>query len=162
MNEHGHRAYALAPLSSGGGKLSSRRLACPMCGHAGAGASACDACGAPLTPPPRLEEPSEAFAGRRGSPRVDRVETAVWQPSPRQGGGAPMQARMQDISFTGLCLDVPLAVPEGQIARVRAPNIDCVVEVVNCRREASGWRVHARLLTMRLLTRAGAFVSTTV
>jgi hypothetical protein len=126
------------------------------------GASACDACGAPLTPPPRLEEPSEAFAGRRGSPRVDRVETAVWQPSPRQGGGAPMQARMQDISFTGLCLDAPLAVPEGQIARVRAPNIDCVVEVVNCRREASGWRVHARLLTMRLLTRAGAFVSTTV
>ena len=138
MNEHGHRAYALAPLSSGGGKLPSRRLDCPMCGHAGAAASACDACGAPLTPPPRLEEPSEAFAGRRGSPRVDRVETAVWQPSPRQGGGAPMQARMQDISFTGLCLDAPLAVPEGQIARVRAPNIDCVVEVVNCRREASG------------------------
>jgi hypothetical protein len=161
MNEHGHRAYALAPLSGGGGAASaSRRPDCPMCGHAGSGASACDTCGAPLTPPPCLDEPSEAFAGRRGSPRVDRVETAVWQPAPQQGGGAPMQVRMQDISFTGLSLDAMLAVPEGQIARLRAPNIDCVVEVVGCRREGSAWRVHARLLTMRLLKRAGAFVST--
>jgi len=162
MNDHGHRAYALAPPSGGGGALSVRRADCAMCGHPGGGASACDACGAPLTPPPRLEEPSEAFAGRRGSPRVDRVETAVWQPSPRQGGGPPMQVRMQDISFTGLSLDALLAVPEGQVARVRAPNIDCVVEVVACRREGAHWRIHARLLTMRLLTRAGAFVSTTV
>lgn len=163
MNEHGHRAYAVAPLSGGGGEVTSmRRAECPMCGHPGVGASACDACGAPLTPPPRLEEPGEAFAGRRGSPRVDRVETAVWQPAPRQGGGTPMQLRMQDISFTGLSLDAPLAVPEGQVARVRAPNIDCVVEVVACRREGAHWRIHARLLTMRLLTRAGAFVSTTV
>lgn len=162
MNDHGHRAYALAPLSGGGGGAALRRPECPMCGHPGAGASACDACGAPLTPPPRLEEPSEAFVGRRGSPRVDRVETAVWQPAPRQGGGTPMQVRMQDISFTGLSLDALLQVPERQVARVRAPNIDCVVEVVACRREGPHWRVHARLLTMRLLTRAGAFVSTSV
>jgi hypothetical protein len=162
MNEHGHRAYALAPLGGGGGGvLSTRRRDCPMCGHAGSAGSACDACGAPLTPPPRLDDPTEAFAGRRGSPRVDRVETAVWQPAPRHGGGTPMQVRMQDISFTGLSLDALLPVPDGQVARVRAPNIDCVVEVVNCRREGSAWRVHARLLTMRLLTRSGAFVSTT-
>lgn len=161
MNEHGHRAYALAPLAGGGG-APARRAECPMCGHPGSGASACDACGAPLTPPPRLEDPTEAFAGRRASPRVDRVETAVWQPAPSQGGGPVMQLRMQDISFTGLSLDAPLPVPEGQVARVRAPNIDCVVEVVGCRREGATWRIHARLLTMRLLTRAGAFVSTAV
>lgn len=162
MNEHGHRAYALAPLSSGAGGLG-RRSDCAMCGHPASGASACDACGAPLTPPPRLDDPTEAFAGRRASPRVDRVETVVWQPSPQQGGGEPvMQLRMQDISFTGLSLEAPLPVAEGQIARVRAPNIDCVVEVVGCRREGGSWRIHARLLTMRLLRRAGAFVSTEV
>jgi hypothetical protein len=112
MNEHGHRAYALAPLGGGGGGvLSTRRRDCPMCGHAGSAGSACDACGAPLTPPPRLDDPTEAFAGRRGSPRVDRVETAVWQPAPRHGGGTPMQVRMQDISFTGLSLDALLTCP---------------------------------------------------
>ena len=46
------------------------------------------------------------------------------------------------------------------VARVKAAHIDCVVQVVHCRREAGEWRVHARLMTMRLLTRAGAFVST--
>lgn len=162
MNDHGHRAYALGPPAGGGGTLPARHAQCPMCGQPGNGASACDACGAPLTPPPALGEPSEAFAGRRGSPRVGRVESAAWQPAQRQGGGASMQVRMRDISFTGLSLEAVLPVPEGQVARVRAPNIDCVVEVVACRREGQHWRIHARLVTMRLLTRAGAFVSTSV
>lgn len=156
MNEHGHRAYALAPLS-GGARLPARHEFCPMCGQPGAGAAACTHCGAPLTPPPRIDDPQEA--GRRGSPRVERVETAVWQPA---DGGDPLAVRLQDLSFTGMSLDSLLPVPEGQIARVRAPNIDGVVQVVRCRREGADWRVHARLLTMRLLTRSGAFVSTTV
>lgn len=155
MNEHGHRAYALAPLNSSGPPA--RWPACPMCGHTGGGAASCDHCGAPLTPPPRLEEPTEAFVGRRGSPRVERVEQALWQPA---SGGGDMAVRLQDLSFTGLSLDAVLPVPEGQVARVRAPNIDCVVQVVHCRREGADWRVHARLLTLRLLTRSGAFVST--
>ena len=157
MNEHGHRAYALAPLNSGGGGPPTRRASCPMCNYPGGGAASCDHCGAPLTPPPRLEEPSEGFVGRRGSPRVERVESALWHPA---GGGDPMSVRLQDLSFTGLSLEAVLPVPEGQVARVRAPNIDCVVEVVNCRREGADWRIHGRLLTLRLLTRSGAFVST--
>lgn len=160
MNEHGHRAYALAPLSGGGGRLPARRDTCPMCGQPGGGAAACGHCGAPLTPPPRLDDPQEAFTGRRGSPRVERVETAVWQPA--ADGGDAIAMRLQDLSFTGMSLDSVLPVPEGQVARVRAPNIDGVVQVVHCRREGGEWRVHARLLTMRLLTRSGAFVSTTV
>ena len=162
MNDHGHRAYALGPPSGGGSALPARHAHCPMCGHPGAGAPACDACGAPLTPPPALDEPTEAFAGRRGSPRVGRVEQASWQPSPRQGVGSAMQVRLHDLSFTGLSLEAVLPVPEGQVARVRAPNIDCVVDVVACRREGTHWRIHARLVTLRLLTRAGAFVSKTV
>lgn len=153
MNEHGHRAYSLAPLSGG---LPMRQTHCPMCGQPGAGAASCGGCGAPLTPPPRLEEPTESFVGRRGSPRVARVESAQWWPA---GDGDRMTVRLQDLSFTGLSLESLLPVAEGQIARVKAPNIDCVVQVVNCRRAGGGWSVHARLLTMRLLTRSGAFVS---
>jgi hypothetical protein len=154
MNPQGHLAYALAPLA-GGARLPARRESCPMCGHAGAGAASCARCGAPLTPPPRIDDPQEA--GRRGSPRVERIESVLWQPA---GGAEAIQMRLQDLSFTGMSLDSLLPVPEGQVARVRAPNLDGVVEVVNCRREAGDWRVHARLLTLRLLTRAGAFVST--
>jgi hypothetical protein len=154
MNEHGHLAYSRAPLS---GAVALRHVVCPMCALPGGGAAACGGCGAPLTSPPRLEEPTEAFVGRRGSPRVERIESALWQPA---GGGERMTVRLQDLSFTGLSLDALLPVPDGQVARVRAPNIDCVVQVVQCRREAGDWRVHARLLTMRLLTRSGAFVST--
>jgi hypothetical protein len=157
MNEHGHRAYGLAPLQ--GGAQAMRPVRCPMCAQPAGGATSCGACGAPLTPPPKLEEPSEAFVGRRGSPRVERVESALWEPA---GDGERMTVRLHDLSFTGLSLEAFLPVPEGQIARVKAPNIDCVVQVVQCRREAGDWRVHARLLTMRLLTRAGAFVSTVV
>lgn len=160
MNEHGHRAYALAPLSGNpAAGPAARRALCPMCETPGGGSSSCNACGAPLTPPPRLDEPAESLTGRRGSPRVERVETAFWQPA---GGGAPMSVRLQDLSFTGLSLDSLLPVPESQVARVRAANIDCVVQVVRCRREGADWRVHARLLTLRLLSRAGAFVSTKV
>ncbi|GAB4041075.1 MAG: hypothetical protein Fur0014_12050 [Rubrivivax sp.] len=156
MNEHGHRAYALTPLS-GGPRLPARRETCPMCGHPGGGAVACGSCGAPLTPPPRIDDPQEA--GRRGSPRVERIEAVLWQPA---GGGDALAMTLQDLSFTGMSLDSLLAVPEGQVARVRAPNLDGVVQVVHCRREGGEWRVHARLLTLRLLTRAGALVSTTV
>jgi hypothetical protein len=102
---------------------------------------------------------AEALVGRRGSPRVERVETALWEPA---GGGERMTVRLLDLSFTGLSLEALLPVSEGQIARVKAPNIDGVVQVVRCRRDAGQWRVHARLLTMRLLSRAGAFVSTVV
>jgi hypothetical protein len=160
MNEHGHRAYALAPLGGGGG-LSARHEHCPMCGHAGGGAAACGACGAPLTPPPRLDDPLEPETGRRASPRVERVESVLWQPAPAGGGGDVLALRLLDLSFTGMSLGSALQLPEGQVARVRAPNIDGVVQVVQCRRDGAEWRVHARLLAMRLLTRAGAFVSTT-
>ena len=153
MNEHGHRAYALAPLAGG---LPARRVECPMCRQAGGGAAACESCGAPLTPPPRLDEPVEAHAGRRHSPRVERQDQALWHPA---GGGAPMNVRVLDLSFTGMHLASHLPVSAAQVARIRAPNIDAVVEVVGCRREGSAWSVHARTLTMRLLRRAGAFVS---
>lgn len=157
MNEHGHLAYRTMPLH---GVAPMRHALCPMCARPGGGAASCGGCGAPLTPPPRLEEPSEAFVGRRGSPRVARAESALWEPA--AGGGERMSVRLHDLSFTGLSLETLLPVAEGQVARVKAAHIDCVVQVVHCRREAGEWRVHARLMTMRLLTRAGAFVSTVV
>lgn len=156
MNEHGHRAYALAPLAGG---APVRRLACAMCQLPGGGASACEACGAPLTPPPRLDEPVEAYAGRRGSPRVERQDQALWHPS---GGGAPMTVRLLDLSFTGMHVESLLPVAVAQVARIRAPNIDAVVQVVGCRREGEVCRVHVQMLTMRLLRRAGAFISARV
>lgn len=151
MNEHGHRAYTLAPSAA----MPLRRHDCAMCGRTG-GANVCAGCGAPLTLPPRVDDGLEALTGRRGSPRIERDEAALWLPA---GQARPMAVQLVDLSFSGLRVECSLAVPETGVARVRTSHLDAVVEVVQCRRAAGRWQVHARLLTLRLLKRAGAFVS---
>lgn len=151
MNEHGHHAYALAPPAA----TPLRRADCAMCGREAA-AAVCPACGAPMVLPPRLDDGLEAWTGRRGSPRVERDDAALWLPA---GQARPIAVQLLDLSFSGMRVASVLAVPEEGVARVRTQGLDSVVQVVHCRRAAGGWQVHARLLTLRLLQRAGAFVS---
>jgi hypothetical protein len=68
--------------------------------------------------------------------------------------------RLRDLSFSGLSVESarPLAVES--VVRVRTDAFDAVALVVQCHAHARGYSVHARLLTMRLHRRTGAFVST--
>lgn len=154
MNEQARSAYAVAALPA---TAPIRRGSCPMCGRASSAAS-CGGCGAPLSLPPRLDDGLEAWAGRRGSPRVDRDEAALWLPA---GAARPQAVQLLDLSFSGLRAASALPAPVGGVARVRTEALDAVVEVVHCRVEDGRWLLHARLLTLRLLQRSGAFVSAT-
>ena len=154
MNQQAHDAYALAVLPAA---APPRGGNCPMCGRPGGGTS-CAGCGAPLAPPPRIDDGLEAWAGRRGSPRVDRDEAALWLPA---GAARPQAVQLLDLSFSGLRVASALPAPAGAVARVRTDALDAVVEVVRCRAEGGRWLLHARLLTLRLLQRSGAFVSAT-
>jgi len=153
MNETGHRAYALSSPQA----MPQRRSECAMCGQPARGA-VCHACGAPLALPPRLDDGLEAYTGRRGSPRVTRDDAALWLPA---GAERPMAVQLTDLSCSGLRVSSALPVPEGSVARLRTGHLDAVVQTVHCRRAGERWHVHARLLTLRLLQRAGAFVSAT-
>lgn len=153
-NDQARSAYALAAMPVA---APARRGDCPMCGLPGRAVS-CAGCGAPLALPPRLDDGLEAWAGRRGSPRVDRDEAALWLPA---GATRPQAVQLLDLSFSGLRAAGALPAPVGGIARVRTEALDTVVEVVHCRAESGRWLLHARLLTLRLLQRSGAFVSAT-
>ncbi|MBI3157382.1 MAG: hypothetical protein HYZ20_18535 [Burkholderiales bacterium] len=153
MNQQAHDAYAVSVLPA----APPRGGNCPMCGRTGGGAS-CAGCGAPLAPPPHFDDGLEAWVGRRGSPRVDRDEAALWLPA---GAARPQAVQLLDLSFSGLRVASALPAAEGAVARVRTEALDAVVEVVRCRAEGGRWLLHARLLTLRLLQRSGAFVSAT-
>jgi hypothetical protein len=154
MHPQAQRAYSLLPAAAASAALPA--APCAMCGTLSAGPH-CGHCGAPLTPPPQVGDVGEPLAGRRGSPRVSRDEQANWLPA----GGAPgeMTVRLLDVGFTGLSVASMLPVADLAIARVRTGGLDTVVQVLRSRRHFGGWTVHTRLLTLRVLQRAGAFVS---
>lgn len=144
-----HQVYGVPPGAAG----VLRRAACPFCGAAHSDADACAACGAPLLPPP---DPQPAGPGRRGAPRIERQDRALMS---LPGEAATYTVRLHDLSFTGLALEAGLAVRPPGVLRLRAAGFDAVAQVLQCRRTPQGHMLHARLLTLRLLRPAGAFVS---
>jgi hydroxymethylglutaryl-CoA reductase len=67
-----------------------------------------------------------------------------------QGRCPPRHARLKDLSFTGLSLLYPVAVPVGSILRVKSPQFEALVQVVACRAQAGQFSLHGQLLTLAL------------
>ena len=146
---------------------------CAFCGapvpHAGA--DDCDACGAPLQPPPALGgsdpsvvgDPADAAATerdpRRREVRVARTDRARMQ---LPGERDEVIVHIDDLSFGGIGLASGRPVREGTPVRLRAAGFDAVVLVLRCRRHGADFALHGRLLTMRMARSAGTFVSTKV
>ncbi len=119
--------------------------------------ASCPRCGSPLQPPPGEREERAEVIGRRRGPRFARSGVAVLRLASEAQDFA---VRLRDLSFSGLSVESarPLAVES--VVRVRTDAFDAVALVVQCHAHARGYSVHARLLTMRLHRRTGAFVST--
>jgi len=127
---------------------------CPFCGFTRRTPLAqdprCLRCDSPLTPAPSRSAAPELL-GRRQSERFERVAMVeVWV----KGDARPRHARLKDLSFTGLSLLYPVAVPVGSILRVKAPQFEALVQVVACRAQAGQFSLHGQLLTLAL-DRAG-------
>lgn len=141
----------------------SQRLFCPFCRTPMATLPStddgCAHCGAPLRPPPQARELHPELIGRRREARIERSDRAYLR---LPGSAGDVVVRILDLSFGGIGLETGLAVREGSAIRVLTSGFDTVAAVLRCRRARSGFTVHGRLLTMRLLRRAGAFVSTKV
>jgi hypothetical protein len=65
-------------------------------------------------------------------------------------GDPTPHARLKDLSFTGLSLLYPVAVPVGSILRVKSPQFEALVQVVACRAQAGQFSLHGQLLTLAL------------
>jgi len=134
---------------------------CPFC-RAGLPAvlsieTSCPRCGSPLQPPPGEREERPELIGRRRSTRVARSGEAALRLA---GAAEDFTVRLRDLSFTGLSVESARPVAVESVVRVRTDAFDAVALVVQCRAHGKSYLVHARLLTMRLHWRTGAFVST--
>jgi curved DNA-binding protein CbpA len=153
-----------APPPGAGGPDPARWAAdavCPFC-RAGLPAvrsveTSCLGCGSPLQPPPGELEERPELIGRRRGPRFARSGGAALRLA---GAAEDFTVRLRDLSFTGLSVESPRRLPVESVVRVRTDAFDAVALVVQCLAHGKSYRVHARLLTMRLHRRTGAFVST--
>jgi hypothetical protein len=132
---------------------------CPMCvAPVAASADACGQCGAPLLPPLQAAGLRDGQQGRRASPRLPRLDDRAQLLLP--GATQSVAVRVHDLSLTGVGLEAPWSVREGSPARLMSGAFDAVIQILHSRRDEGHHRLHGRWLTMRLLQRAGAFVST--
>ncbi len=138
---------------------------CPFCGLPHTAPlrrdSRCTRCNSPLSPLPERVSSGAARPddepGRRRDPRFARdAVVQLWLPGEAQA----RPARLRDLSFSGLQLQTPDAVPDGSVARVIAPWFDAVFTVVQCRPLRSGHAVHGRLQTLLMQQQArGMYVN---
>jgi curved DNA-binding protein CbpA len=119
--------------------------------------ASCPRCGSPLQPPPGERDDRPEPIGRRRGPRFTRSGDAALRLA---GAAQDFTVRLHDLSFTGLSVESARPVAVESVVRVRTDAFDAVALVVQCHALAKGYQVHARLLTMRLHRRTGAFIST--
>jgi hypothetical protein len=119
--------------------------------------ASCLRCGSPLQAPPGEREERPELIGRRRSPRFARSGDAVLRLA---GQAEDFPVRLRDLSLRGLSVESSRPVAVESVVRVRTDVFDAVALVVQCHAHARTYCVHARLLTMRLHRRTGAFVST--
>lgn len=122
--------------------------------------SRCSRCDSPLTPLPERASQGprqDDDRGRRRDPRFARdAVVELWLPGEAQA----RPARLLDLSFSGLQLQTPDAVPRGGVARVIAPWFEAVFTVVHCRALRSGHAIHGRLQTLLMQQQArGVYVN---
>lgn len=155
-------APAAAPLDPALWNADAKRPFCPFCrqplGLSAGSEDACGRCDAPLRLPPTQRHARPELIGRRRDPRVQRSDQALMR---LPGDASDYRVLVQDLSFSGIGMEVGVAVREGSAVRVLAAGFDAVVLVLGCQRARHGYSLHGRLLTMRLLRQAGTFVSTT-
>ena len=137
-----------------------QRMYCPFCRallqQQPAGDDGCARCGAPLSMPPQAPPERAELIGRRRSPRVERREQALLR---LPDSSDDFIVRVLDLSFNGIALECGVSVREGEAVRVLAGAFDTVSQVLQCRRAGrKGFTLHGKLLTMRLLRRAGTYV----
>lgn len=135
---------------------------CPHCRHPFTARPAtglrCTRCDSPLVPAPNGERALGEIIGRRRGERFER-DIGVRLRLPGETGETG--ARLRDLSLTGLSLICALPIAKGSHLRVIAPNFDAVAEVVASRGNRGIHTVHARLLTLEILSAGrGVFVST--
>lgn len=117
----------------------------------------CRHCDSPLAPPPRRPEGRYELLGRRGAPRILKSDIVCLYPGWQRPAGA---ARMHDLSLTGISVVTGIAVQARQVIRIVGPAFDVVADVICCRPDQGGSKLHARLLTAIFMTRTGVLVST--
>jgi PilZ domain len=147
LRRPGRAAAAAAPAAAA-------NPGCPFCRQAlpdrKGRDSACSTCGSPLWPAPRAERHAAAeLLGRRRGERQPR-NTVVLLRLPGQPGDR--RAQLRDVSLGGLSLLASQRVPHGSVFRVQAPNFDALAVVVSCRAVQAGHSVHARLLTLKMVS----------
>lgn len=144
-------ARGRAAVTSDPGAWRSERR-CPFCQMPFAGEPApglsCTRCESPLGPAPEAERASGEIVGRRRGERFTRNAVVCLR---LPGQAREHNARLRDVSLSGLSLLCPQPLPRGTALRVIAPQFDTVATVVACRAAGALHSVHARLLTLQLL-----------
>jgi hypothetical protein len=133
---------------------------CPLCRTALPArlevSTACLGCGSPLMPAPAPDSAGRELFGRRASQRLARDQPLTVQ---LVRNGAELPARWRDVSLTGLSFFAPVALPAGQVLRIRDVALDGLAQVIGCRPQGKAHLAHARLLTTRFLQARGQFLS---
>lgn len=104
----------------------------------------CVQCDSPLAPVRAPADAARELLGRRSGRRVDRSDPATIHVGLEK---PPADARLKDLSPTGLGLFTPVPVQVGATVRIVTPTADMVARVVGARTRGQLHLVNARLLT---------------
>jgi curved DNA-binding protein CbpA len=118
----------------------------------------CERCRSPLCPPPQPGAYGRELFGRRGSARIAKTHLAKITPA---GQSQAITVKMRDLSLNGISFFSEIAIDVAQVLKFRDPTLEAVAVVVSCRKRGTLYTVHARLLTVAFLYKAGVFVSST-
>jgi len=152
-----NRPTATAAASSA--KAASDRC-CPLCRAALPSSigpeTRCERCRSPLCPPPRPGDYGHELFGRRGSARTAKTHLAKITPAGQSQG---LTVKMRDLSLNGISFYSEIAIAVEQVFKFRDPTLEAVAVVVSCRKRGALYTVHAKLLTVAFIYKAGVFVS---
>lgn len=143
-------------------RLWRERARCPLC-EAGLMAQPprnprCLRCDSPLTPAPSTELADSELLGRRRGERYARPQDAQLRLADKLES---FQARVKDLSMSGVSLLVRAPLRQGQAFRLQAGGFDAVAMAVAVRPQGARVAVHARLLSLQVLRQArGTLVDT--
>ena len=118
--------------------------------------SRCERCRSPLCPPPQPGAYGRELFGRRGSARIAKTHLAKIIPA---GQSQAITVKMRDLSLSGISFFSEIALDVEQVLKFRDPTLEALAMVVSCRKRGALYSVHAKLLTVAFLYKAGVFVS---
>ncbi len=132
---------------------------CPFCGEKAptiiGATTRCNSCEAPLAPVIAAGPLSMPYRGRAHA----RIPQSSFARLHLESAGPVYNAKMRDLSASGLSLFCGKAPVDGSSLRVILPKLDAVARVIRVRPHGPVTIVHARMLTACYMNRAGVFVS---